>query len=152
VFALNHTRLAVYFDGALALDAPTFFDTPLVERWSDPAFRGAFRLSVLSAAAALSGSTQPLDATVHYLALFGAALGADAVGQNYHAGVPNSRPVVYSANVTTNEDGEAVCGSLLAADPGAYRSTLPAAALAKVDPKATNKGLTRSKRKRRHQS
>lgn len=132
VFVLNGTQLAVYFNGELADDVPAFFDMPLVERWRDPAFRGDFRLSVLSAAAALSGVTQPMAATVHYLALFGEPLSHAAVLQNYHAGVPNSAPVVYSANVTVNEDGEAVCGSLLATDPGAYRASLPVRALAKV--------------------
>jgi len=132
VFVLNETRLAVYFNGQLDLDIPTFFDTPLLERWSDPSFHGDYRLSVLSAAAALSGSTQPMEATLHYLAIFGVALDDDAVLQNYDAGVLNSMPVVYDANVTLNEDGEAECGSFLADQPSAYRSSLPLSALSKV--------------------
>lgn len=129
---LNDTRLAVYFNGQVDLDLPTFFDTPLAERWSDPSFHGDYRLSVLSAAAALSGSTQPMDATLHYLSVFGVGLDSAAVLQNYDAGVPNSKPVVFNANVTLNEDGEAECGSLLAQQPSAYQSSLPLTALSKV--------------------
>ena len=125
----------LYLDGELAASDATFYDElctedtasecAVNEQWAGVVSSSGkdFRVQLLSSAATSYTSASSyvnLNSVIYLTAIYDVALTSSEVLQNYQAGLPNSKPVVFDVNATVWEDGEVLCGSLYFTDPAAY--------------------------------
>ena len=120
-FANNIPIMTIYVDGSLAASWPLkIFLGKFRPRHWDGSFHAKLLPPYLRAAPLWPGS-------IYSLGIFNNTLSLADVGLLYHAGLPNSLPVVESAALAVQENGEVGDHAL---DPAFYSAPIPAASLA----------------------